>query len=154
MGLNGSSSVFYNIEEKHMFYSDSVAYAGDIKPIGDFLDRARRGEKLTVGFIGGSITNGSLATVHENCYAARTVDGLRKRYPAADLTYINAGIGGTTSHFGVARCTEDLLKYMPDLVVCEFSVNDENTCFYRETFEGLIRKILTARSMAMMAMDT
>ncbi len=129
-----------------MINKDSVAYTGDINPIKAFLDRAKHGESLTVGFIGGSITNGSLASVHENCYAAKTVAGLRKRYPNADFKYINAGIGGTTSHFGVARCEDDLLAHDPDLVIAEFSVNDENTLFYRETFEGLIRRILLAPS--------
>ena len=125
---------------------DSIAYMGNTTPLIKFLDRAEKGESLTVGFIGGSITNGSLASVHENCYAAKTVAGLAKMYPHADFRYINAGIGGTTSHFGVARCEDDLLKYSPDLVVVEFSVNDENTLFYRETYEGLVRRILLSPS--------
>ncbi len=129
-----------------MINYDSIAFKGDTTPLIEFINRAERGESLTVGFIGGSITNGSLASVHENCYAAKTVAGLRKMYPDADFKYINAGIGGTTSHFGVARCEDDLLKFEPDLVVAEFSVNDENTPFYRETFEGLIRRILKAPS--------
>ena len=55
--------------------------------------------------------------------------------------YLNAGIGGTTSQFGVARAESDLLKYKPDFVIVEFSVNDENNDFFLETYEGLIRKI-------------
>ncbi len=129
-----------------MINYDSIAYMGDVSPIKRFIERAVRGEALTVGFIGGSITNGSLASVPEKCYAAMTTAGLKARYPKADITYVNAGIGGTTSHFGVARCEDDLLKYDPDLVIAEFSVNDENTLFYRETFEGLIRRILRHRS--------
>ncbi len=129
-----------------MINYDSIAYMGDVSPIKRFIERAVRGESLTVGFIGGSITNGSLASVPEKCYAALTTEGLRTRYPKADIKYVNAGIGGTTSHFGVARCEDDLLKYDPDLVIAEFSVNDENTLFYRETYEGLIRRILTHRS--------
>ena len=129
-----------------MINKDAIAYTGDTTPLKRLLDRAKHGESLTVGFIGGSITNGSLASVHENCYAYKTVSGLRKRYPKAEFKYINAGIGGTTSHFGVARCTDDLLVHEPDLVIVEFSVNDENTLFYRETFEGLVRRILLAPS--------
>lgn len=121
--------------------NDSIAYLGNLTRLSGFLQRAREGARLTVGFIGGSITNGSLASVHENCYAARTVEWLKKTYPLSEFTYVNAGIGGTTSHFGVARCVEDLLVNDPDLVVTEFSVNDENSLFYRETYEGLIRKV-------------
>lgn len=35
------------------------------------MARAQRGEELTIGFLGGSITQGSLATEHENTYAYR-----------------------------------------------------------------------------------
>jgi hypothetical protein len=38
---------------------------------------------------------------------------------------------------------EDLLVHNPDLVVIEFSVNDQNTPFYQETYEGLVRKVLS-----------
>ncbi len=121
--------------------NDSITYLGDVSRLYRFIMKAKKGEKLTVGFIGGSITNGSLASVHENCYAARTAEWLKKEFPSSDFIYINAGIGGTTSHYGVARCEDDLLCHDPDFVVTEFSVNDENTLFYRETYEGLIRKI-------------
>jgi lysophospholipase L1-like esterase len=126
--------------------NEAYVNTGDVSRLRSFLKRAEAGEKLTVGFIGGSITNGSLASVHERCYAARTVRWLGEKYPKAEFTYINAGIGGTTSHYGVARAENDLLYADPDLVVAEFSVNDENTAFYRETYEGLIRRILKWRS--------
>lgn len=37
----------------------------------------------------------------------------------------------------------DLLMYNPDMVIVDFSVNDKPTAFYLETFEGLIRRILS-----------
>lgn len=61
-------------------------------------------------------------------------------------TYINAGIGGTTSHFGVARVYDDVLVYNPDFVIVEYSVNDQANEFYMETYEGLIRKIIESES--------
>jgi lysophospholipase L1-like esterase len=42
----------------------------------------------------------------------------------AKFDYINAGIGGTTSQFGVTRVENYLLCYHPDFVIVEFSVND------------------------------
>nr|MCR5108692.1 SGNH/GDSL hydrolase family protein [Lachnospiraceae bacterium] len=63
-----------------------------------------------------------------------------------------AGIGATTSQFGAARVYEDVLKYDPDLVFIEYSVNDNDEAPYerrelfRETYEGLIRKVLSYRS--------
>ncbi len=89
-----------------------------------FLSRAEAGEELTVGFFGGSITQGSLASTETLCYAHRVVDLLSARYPKARFHYINAGIGGTGSCFGAIRLKEDLLVHEPDLVVVDFSVND------------------------------
>ena len=105
------------------------------------MRRAGRGEPLTLGFFGGSITQGSAASREESCYAYRVYQWWRQSFPQADFSYYNGGIGGTTSHFGAAR-VEELLAANPDVVVVDFSVNDEATAFFQETFEGLIRKIL------------
>lgn len=110
------------------------------------MRRAMRGEELTIGFFGGSITQDCAATTHENSYAYRVFEWWKKTFPNAGFHYVNAGIGGTTSHFGAARCVEDLLMYQPDLVIVDFSVNDEANGFFQETFEGLLRRILTWES--------
>ena len=110
------------------------------------MNRAKSGEELTIGFFGGSITQGSLATVHENAYAYRVFSWWEKVFPKAKFNYVNGGIGGTTSHFGVARVFTDMLMYMPDIVVVDFSVNDDANEFFKETYEGLIRKILSWES--------
>ncbi len=89
-----------------------------------FLKRAAAGEDLVVAFFGGSITQGSLASTEETCYAYRFYEMLAERYLKAHLTYVNAGIGGTGSHYGAMRVEEDLLSHRPDLVVLDFSVND------------------------------
>jgi len=103
--------------------------------------------RLTAGFIGGSITQGSAASKDRFSYAARVAGWWRNKFPHADITYINAGIGATTSQFGAARAEEDLLKYKPDFVIVEFSVNDNDEApfarreLFRETYEGLVRRI-------------
>ncbi len=107
------------------------------------MDRAANGEELTIGFIGGSITQDCYATVHENCYAYRVFSWWQKTFPQGSFHYVNGGIGGTSSLYGVSRATTDLLMYQPDFVVVDFTVNDEATPFFQETFEGLIRKILS-----------
>ena len=107
------------------------------------MQRAQAGEELTIGFLGGSITQGSLATVHEKTYAYRVFSWWESSFPQAKFHYVNGGIGGTTSHFGVSRVVTDVLMYQPDFVVVDFSVNDKPTEFFKETYEGVIRKILT-----------
>lgn len=68
----------------------------------------------------------------------------KETFPQAEFVYCNAGIGGTTSEFGAARVGTDLLAERPDFVIVEFSVNDESTEHFKETYEGLVRKILGA----------
>lgn len=115
----------------------------DICRLKKLMERAENGETLTIGFIGGSITQGSLASCMEKTYAYRVFEWWKNQFPRAEFRYVNAGIGGTSSHFGVARVQQDLLIYRPDFVVIDFSVNDDfkQPAFYKETFEGLLRKV-------------
>ena len=92
-------------------------------------------ERLVIGFIGGSITQGSLSTTPQTCYAYRVYTWWKETFPQAEFAYCNAGIGGTTSEFGVARVGTDLLAERPDFVIVEFSVNDESTEHFKETYE-------------------
>ena len=117
----------------------------DLTRLHMIFEKAKRGEPLTVGFIGGSITQGCHSSKPEYAYAYRVYEWLQQKFPDADLTYINAGIGGTTSHFGTARVKEDLLTYEPDLVFLDFSVNDDATYFFEETYEGVVRQILLSK---------
>ena len=110
------------------------------------IEKFETNREITVGFIGGSITQGSLASVIRKSYAARVYAHLSQVYPKHFIRYVNAGIGGTNSYFGAARVEEDLLSEKPDLVFVEFGVNDEANSFYQETYEGLIRKILTSEA--------
>lgn len=119
---------------------------GNLYRLKQVMKRASLGEKITIGFLGGSITQGSLATKQELCYAFRVADWWKNTYKRAEFTFVNGGIGGTTSHFGVARVEQDILSYRPDLVFVEFSVNDDATCFFKETYEGLVRKILLSET--------
>lgn len=106
------------------------------------MKRASEGEEITIGFFGGSITQGSLASTEESCYAYRVYQWWKDTFKEAEIHYVNAGIGGTSSHFGTARVKRDLLIYQPDVVFVDFSVNDEAEEFFQETYEGLLRQLL------------
>lgn len=107
------------------------------------MRRAREGGELTIAFFGGSITQDCAATVHENCYAYRVFRWWEETFPTAKFHYVNGGIGGTSSHFGAARAVSDLLMYQPDFVVVDFSVNDIENELHAETYEGVLRQILS-----------
>lgn len=122
-------------------YENGITNIGNWKRIGNVMKRAMEGDTLTIGFIGGSITMGSVATTPERCYAYHVYEWWKHAFPKAKLRYVNAGIGATDSQFGCARVQADLLSKKPDFVIVEFSVNDSGTEHYMETYEGLIRLI-------------
>lgn len=132
--------------EKKIDWSKGIVYQGNQRRIRELMNRCKQGEDLTIGFLGGSITQGSVASESTLCYAYRTFQWFQNSFHEAKFTYVNAGIGGTTSHFGAGRADSDLLSFAPDFVIVEFSVNDENTEHFLETYEGLIRKIYQSKS--------
>ena len=126
-------------------FEDGLVNAGDSSRIRKCMQRALAGEKLTIAFLGGSITQGCNASKPELSYAYRTYAWWEKSFPNAEIFYWNAGIGGTTSHLGVARVQEEVLSQHPDFVIVEFSVNDEDVNpHFEETYESLVRRILLA----------
>lgn len=129
-------------------YLDTIVVnRGNQKRLKNVMLRARSGEQVTIGYLGGSITRGSVATTPEKCYAYLSCQWWKETFPQAEIVYCNAGIGATTSQFGVARADEDPLYAKPDLVFIEFSVNDDNVPHFQETYEGLVRHVYTADSL-------
>ena len=112
----------------------------------NLMKRAANGESLVIGFLGGSITQGSLSSTPETCYAYLVYEWWKKSFPNAAFSFVNGGIGGTTSHYGGARAWKDVLCYRPDIVTVDFSVNDDANEFFEETYEGMLRRLLMAPS--------
>ncbi len=106
------------------------------------MERAARGEEITIAYLGGSITAGSSASPQaKRCYANLSTEWWRATFPEARINYVNAGIGATDSWLGVHRVTKDVLSKEPDLVIVEYSVNDYQG-INKETYDSLLRTIL------------
>ena len=112
----------------------------------NLMKRAANGESLVIGFLGGSITQGSLSSTPKTCYTYLVYEWWKKSFPNAAFSFVNGGIGGTTSHYGGARAWKDVLCYRPDIVTVDFSVNDDANEFFEETYEGTLRRLLAAPS--------
>ena len=87
------------------------------------LAKLRRGAAVTVVFLGDSVTAGGNATSPGKRFPDLFAARLRRQFPGARVTMVNAGVGGTNSDFGLERLDKDVLAHKPDLVVVEF-VND------------------------------
>ena len=115
------------------------------------LDRAKAGEHITVGIIGGSITEGTGAASYDECYAVRVGRGLAQRCGGEDrVTLLNAGVGGTPSTFGWLRYQRDIVSRvpaedpdgLPDIVIIEFAVNDWNEPTNHQCYESMVKSAL------------
>lgn len=52
-----------------MDFTEGIVNKGDTSRLLKVFEGARKGEKLSLAFPGGSITAGCLSSVHEKCYA-------------------------------------------------------------------------------------
>lgn len=110
------------------------------------LDKMKNGEEVTVGFIGGSITEGISAGA-DDCYAKLTYNFLAQRYGTGDnVKYVNAGLSGTPSILGNLRLKRDILSKGADIIFVEFAVNDGGDKLYQESFDSLLQTALTAEN--------
>ena len=106
------------------------------------LKKATQGNRLKIGFLGGSITQGCSPSLPENAYVERVTRWFKEKFPTATIEMINAGVGATGSLIGVHRVERDIIAYNPDIVFVEFAAND--TTPKKDThlsYESLIRKL-------------
>lgn len=125
---------------------NAVPSVGNLARLAAAMRKAQNGEEITVGVIGGSITQGSAATSIDKAYANRFYEWWVQAFPQAKVNFVNAGIGATNSYLGVHRIDQHLLVKKPDVVIVEFSVNDSDTAFYKASYEDLVRKLLKAEN--------
>lgn len=131
----------------------SLVQTGNNARLKTALEKAKKGEEITIAFIGGSITQGAGAVpINTQCYAYQTFEGLCRlagKGVDENIHFIKAGVGGTPSELGMIRYERDVLRdgtVTPDIVVVEFAVNDEGDETKGECYDSLVRKILKAEN--------
>jgi len=121
----------------------SILVRGNNARLKRVFAKASRGERIVIGMIGGSITEGAHASVPEKHFSAYVAEWFSLNFPAARVSVHNAGFRATGSIFGTARVERDLLAAHPDLAVIEFAVNDRGLKEEPQAYEGLVRKLLS-----------
>ncbi len=113
----------------------------------DFNRRAEDGERLTVAFLGGSLTWGARSSdPQKTSYRAVVGKKLEQKYPEARFTFVDAAIGGSGAQLGAYRLDRDVLAYKPDLVFLDFTLNDGVDKTTPDTLaaqEAIIRRVIT-----------
>ncbi len=151
-GIKGNNLPAGYVTDRQMQLANPWTGANEA-PLFNVMRKAENGQKVTIAFIGGSITKGTMSagTRDESMnkkltYVDYFTDWWYKKFPRADLRFVNAGISATDSYLGVHRVQKDVLDKKPDLVVVEFAVNDKKTAYHKQSYENLIRKIMNASS--------
>ncbi len=125
-----------------------VSATGNHGNLAVFAQKVRSGKSVTIGFIGGSITQGSIASKYENCYYWKTRTRINRELKerASKGNFICAAVPGTTSIYGCYRIGPQLLGKDLDLLIVEFAVNDMDAGKAAlDGMEGLVRQTLTRK---------
>lgn len=129
----------------------SLVSTGNNYRLKKVIEKCKRGEEVTIAYIGGSITQGAGAKpINTLCYAYRAYDEFCRMFSpngGENVHYVKAGVGGTPSELGMVRYDRDVCKdgeITPDLVIIEFAVNDEGDETKGVSFESLVLKVLQA----------
>lgn len=128
--------------------TDPVTPAKVVQSLNNTYYKLTVEKKLTVGYIGGSVTVGiGASNEDQTSWRALTTQWLKKTYPSATIQEGNAAIGSTGSLLGACRVGDELLKtYKPDLIFAEYAINDHyQGCLYEESvrnMESFVRIVL------------
>lgn len=140
-------AIDYDSDSYREMIARSLMQLGDSARLLKAIEKAERGEDVTIGYIGGSITQGAGAIpINSECYAYKSYQKFAGKFGKGDnVHFVKAGVGGTPSELGMIRFERDVLQdggITPDIVVVEFAVNDEGDETKGNCYESLVRKIL------------
>lgn len=99
---------------------------GASKPMGSLPHVAGKlvaGEPVVIVAFGSSSTQGHGASSPDFSYPNRLAAQLRRHYPTADITVINAGVGGEDAPQMLKRMQTAVIDAHPDLVIWQVGTN-------------------------------
>src|SRR5215475_1627215 len=99
---------------------------GGANPIGSLPHVAKKlasGEPVVIIAFGSSSTVGTGSSGPEFTYPNRLAAQLRRQYPSADITVVNAGVGGEDAPEMTRRIQTSVIDAHPDLVIWQVGTN-------------------------------
>lgn len=145
-----------SISEKAVFASNRIiTTSGGVKTINDLSNtyyKLTHNKELTIGYMGGSVTDGSGGT-NGYCWRTAITQWFKDEFPNAKITEADGSQGNKSSLWGYYRIDDwvkagqeaSLIDAKPDLVFLEFAINDWYVRFTEQRvihyMEGMIRKL-------------
>ncbi|HTR29028.1 MAG TPA: beta-galactosidase [Puia sp.] len=152
---------WYNLQSQWVVvtYTHHDRWTGPVPAAkGDRLPRVtgllREGKPVTIVAYGMSITRGMDVSGYDGVkpYMPTYVDlfaqGLRWRYPRADVRMFNAGLPGSTVEWGARYVSSYVSPLHPDLVIIDFGMNDfwrMRPAEFGDSVRSIIRQVRAAK---------
>lgn len=157
---NGGATAGADIENvdyaAEVFNSNIVKNSGGavsaINDLSNTYNKIKNNKKLTIGYTGGSVTDGTGGT-DGFCWRTAVTKWFKDSFPGTEIKEADGSQGNKSSLWGFFRADDwvkkgqeaSLIDMKPDLVFLEFTINDylvrmpeQRTLHY---MEGLIKKI-------------
>jgi lysophospholipase L1-like esterase len=103
-----------------------MAPKGGVQSLGSLPHVANRliaGQPVTIIAFGSSSTQGYGSSAPEFTYPNRLAAQLKRKYPSADITVVNAGVGGEDAPEMMKRLQTAVIDQHPDLVIWQVGTN-------------------------------
>ena len=128
---------------------------GNTARIREKIAKAQSGEKVTIGYIGGSITGGGSATSDANRFVNLSANYFKDTFGTGNnVSFVNAGVAGTSSVVGNMRVDKDIFSKDCDIIFIEFAVNDQGGDRFQKSYEALVKKCLMQENEPAVALIT
>lgn len=141
--LTEQEKVLYGVDPE--LYPAPLVNKGNSARIANLMKKAQSGGKYTVAVLGGSISQGAGSTGN-NSYGALVCNWWRENFPKAQFTFVNAGLGSTTPQMACYRMQSDLLRFNPDFVIVDFTVNTYGDYLLNVTYSTLLYRLLNQKN--------
>lgn len=112
-------------------------YWGDISCLQHKLQKASLGKPLQIAFLGASITFGYSVNKVDQFFSI-IENYLKKTYHSPNIICHNLSVPGLASPHGLFQCYFELTRLQPDIIVLDYSINDQKSRSFQESYEGLL----------------
>ena len=121
------------------------AQQAELDQLAAVRSKLEQGLPVKIVCFGDSVTGLYYHTGGRRAYTDLLALSLRRSFPEASVTAINAGISGNDTRDALARIAEDVLGHKPDLVTVMFGLNDMTKVPLSEFKTNLIEIIKRCR---------
>ncbi|KAG9094353.1 CRISPR-associated endonuclease/helicase Cas3 [Ceratobasidium sp. UAMH 11750] len=119
----------------------SRAYEGPNTRLRRVLQKAADGHPINIGVLGGSVTAGH-GVLHPEYWTDVFFNWWNTTFPNEKNVFINGAVPATTTEY-YSVCALEHIDEDVDLVIIEMAINDQRNDVFAQTYEWLIRTLLS-----------